>query len=373
MDTSHDTKKMPKSKVWFSRIKRKFLSNIWFARIVTLVFSLSILGLLVIGLGKLLAPTPIAKYLSYANDFVFAPTSSLPSVSGKVNIAILGKGGVGHEAPDLTDTIMFASVDVQNPKVVLVSLPRDIWIAELRAKLNSAYYWGNERSSLLDKKQEGGGLPLAKSTIEQIVGQPVQYAVIIDFSGFEKIIDTLGGVDVYVDNAFTDTLYPIAGQEAQLCGQVQGLRDEDYRCRYETVEFQTGWQKMDGARALKFVRSRHAEGDEGTDIARSNRQQKVISAIKEKILSKDIYLNSKIALAVAEEIRNSIETDIPDGKLMVLARIFFEARNNLIFQGLPEDLLINPQPGPKQDYQYVFLPKDGNWQKVQEWIKGLIK
>ncbi len=358
MDTSHDTKKLSKSKLVFSKLKRKFLKNIWFARSVIILLVLVVLFVSGIGVGKLLSGTPLARYMTLASDFAFLPATNLASISGKTNIAVLGKGGQGHDAPDLTDTVMFASIDLINPKIQLVSFPRDIWVPDLRAKLNSAYYWGNQ-------KQENGGLPLAKSTIEQITGQPVHYAVVIDFSGFKDIIDNMGGIEVYVENSFIDQEFPIPGKENDLCGG-----DKTFACRYESIEFKQGLQKMDGETALKFVRSRHADGDEGTDIARSARQQSVISAMKAKLLSKDILFHPAKVLAVANAVRSSIETDLTDSNLVVLARVVFFAKDNLTTYVLPQELLQVPAITSKHDYQYVFVPTAGTWEDVHKWVKA---
>jgi len=112
---------------------------------------------------------------------------------------------------------------------------------------------------------------LAKSVAEEIVGIPVHYAVVVDFDFFQKVIDELGGIEVDVETDFVDDRYPIKGREDDLCNG-----DPKFSCRYETVEFKKGLQFMDGGAALKFVRSRNAEGDEGTDLARIARQEKVI-------------------------------------------------------------------------------------------------
>jgi LCP family protein required for cell wall assembly len=273
----------------------------------------------------------------------------------------LGKGGLGHESPDLTDTIVFASIGHNDHSAVFISLPRDIWISSLRAKLNSAYYWGNQ-------KQEKGGVLLAKSTVEEIVGQPVQYALVIDFSGFEKIIDVIDGIDVDVQNNFTDEKYPIAGRENDNCGG-----DREYKCRYETISFEKGIQKMDGATALKFVRSRNAQGDEGTDLARAARQEKVIVAIKSKILSVDVLLSPRRLRELIKAVTGSIETDIGPEQAAILARRILQAKDSLNTHILPENLLINPPPLPKYDNLYVFIPKNGDWSKIHDWVEGLIR
>ncbi|MEJ2441683.1 MAG: LCP family protein, partial [Patescibacteria group bacterium] len=99
------------------------------------------------------------------------PAQKIQTTEDRTNILILGRSGEGHDSPDLTDTIIFASVGHTDHSVKLISLPRDIWIPELRAKLNSTYYWGNQR-------QKGGGIILAKSTVESILGQPVHYGLV---------------------------------------------------------------------------------------------------------------------------------------------------------------------------------------------------
>lgn len=260
----------------------------------------------------------------------------------RVNILILGKGGVGHEAPDLTDTIILASFDQK--KISLISLPRDIWVPEIRAKLNSAYYWG---------KQKGVGFELVDKSVETITGLKTDYNLVIDFSGFKKIIDALGGIEVEVKNAFVDEKYPIAGKENDPC----------LPCRYETVRFSAGKQKMDGETALKFVRSRNAAGEEGTDLAREARQQLVIEAIKNELIKHPLKI-----LLLKEVVLESIETDMTRDSLAEISGMALRARENLVLNSLPEEFLRHPPISPKYDRQYVFIPKDGNWERVKAWI-----
>ena len=107
--------------------------------------------------------------------------------------------------------------------------------------------------------------------MQNLTGLQVPYFAVMDFSGFEKAIDQVGGVDVTVDRTFTDYQYPDSGT-GYLPPQT----------------FTAGPQHMDGARALIFARSRHAAGVEGSDFARSQRQQKIIDAFKQKVLSMNL-------------------------------------------------------------------------------------
>lgn len=304
----------------------------------------------------------VALYI-FAAVFIKRAESKIKSQDGRVNILILGKGGVGHAGADLTDTMMLASVSLAKHSVNLISIPRDIWIPEIRAKVNSAYYWGKE------KPEFGGGLSFAKKNVEAIVGIPVDYALVLDFSSFKGIIDALGGVEIDVANSFTDNLYPIEGREEDTCGG-----DKEFECRYETIHFEKGVSYMDGTTALKYVRSRNGDNDENTDIAREARQQKVISAIKSKILSKGTLLNPFKLYKVWKVVRSSIETDMDFFSMIVLGREMLNVDGNIQSSAIPEGLLINPPESQKYDYQYVFTPKvAGNWGEFQNWIKDLIK
>lgn len=344
----------------FSRIKRRILRHVWFVRGLILGFFLVLFYFLLVLVGNFIRETRVGYYLVLAKDFVFTPSEKIKSSDGRTNILILGKSGKGHAGEDLTDTIMFTSINHTDPTITLISIPRDIWISDLRTKLNSIYYWGNQ-------KQENGGMVLAKATVEEIVGQPVHYAVVVDFLGFKEIIDTLDGIEVDVERGFVDERYPIPGKENDLCGG-----DPQYRCRYETVRFEKGRQYMDGETALKFVRSRNAEGEEGTDFARASRQQKVIRAIKEKVLSKEILLSPKKLLSLKGVVLGAVETDIPESGLVVFARRVIQADDKIFSFVLPEDLLVNPTKSPRYDNQYVFIPKNEGWGEIHEWVKCVL-
>jgi polyisoprenyl-teichoic acid--peptidoglycan teichoic acid transferase len=293
-----------------------------------------------------------------AGIFLKSSESKMKSQDGRVNVLILGKGDIGHAGADLTDTMMLASVSLAKHSVNLISIPRDIWIPEIRAKINSAYYWGRQ------KPEFGGGLPFAKKNVEAIVGIPVNYALVLDFSSFKEIVDALGGVKIDVANSFTDSLYPIAGREEDTCNG-----DKEFRCRYETVHFEKGTNYMDGTTALKYVRSRNGDNNENTDIAREARQQKVISAIKSKILSKGTLLNPIKLYKVWRVVKSSVETDMDFPSIAVLGKEMLTVDGNILSSVVPDGLLINPPESQRYDFQYVFVPKAGDWNEFQSWIR----
>ena len=280
----------------------------------------------------------------------------LPSHSGRTNFLILGIGGGTHESPDLTDTIIFVSISPSSSPVLL-TIPRDLWVPSLQAKINTAYHYGVEKAGT------SGGLTLAKSAVSEIIDQPVDFAVVFDFATFSRVIDEIGGVDVQVERSFTDTQYPISGKENDPCDE----------CRYETISFSQGLQHMDGATALKFVRSCHSENlDEGTDFARSRRQTLVVEAIKTKLLSR---LDLKLYRRLIALISQNTQTDITPDHYFSLVKLALSARKYpLKTAALTEpDHLYNPPLLPKYGRQWILLPKSDNPQIIYSFVSNLLK
>lgn len=322
-----------------NRFKRQLLSHVWLTRVLVLVIVLAAISVSIVALHrKTISITP------------------LPSHSGRTNFLILGIGGGTHESPDLTDTIIFASVSPSSSPVLL-SIPRDMWVPSLAAKINTAYHYGVEKAG------PSGGLTLAKSAVSEIIDQPVDFAVVFDFATFSRVIDELGGIDVAIERSFTDTRYPIAGKENDPCDT----------CRYETISFSQGLQHMDGATALKFVRSRHSENlDEGTDFARSRRQTLVIQAIKTKLLS---HFDYQLYRRLISLISQNTQTDVTPDRYFALAKLAFAARKyDVKTSALSEpDQLYNPPLLSKYGRQWILLPKDNDPEIIHSFVSSLLK
>lgn len=279
----------------------------------------------------------------------------------KTNFLLLGKAGGSYEGPNLTDSIIFTSLNLKVNKLQLVSLPRDIWSITLQDRINSAYAYGEE-------KKEGGGFILAKAEIEAIVGQPIDYAVLIDFERFKDVIDWLGGIKVYVERSFHDYQYPIKGKEDDPCDG-----DVEYKCRYQLVSFQQGWQTMDGERALKFVRSRNATGVEGTDFARGERQLKVFSALFDRVSEKLKRLNLAEIEKMYSLLDKTIERDIKNKEAAFLTkRVLLSGKITIDQTALSEDFFYVPYHNNYKG-KYVLLPQDGDFSLIDRFISCLVK
>jgi LCP family protein required for cell wall assembly len=297
--------------------------------------------------------------------FIKGP-SQLKQDNGTTNILFLGISGGSHDVADLSDSMIFLSFGQKRESFSVISIPRDLWIPSIRAKINTAYHYGEA------KKPGGGGLTLAGSIVEEVTGQPVHYIIVADFGLFKEIVDLFGGINICVDRSFDDYKYPIPGKET-------ALPEPD---RYEHIHFDAGCQKMDGERALKFVRSRNAEGEEGTDFARSRHQEKVILALKNSAFSPKTLINIPLILKIKDIVLKNLVTNITFDEYPAFARMALIIRNQKVITGqIDQDnpaashsgLLTNPPIGSEFDYQWVLIPKEGSgkWIEIQKYISNL--
>jgi len=283
----------------------------------------------------------------------------LASSGDRTNVLLLGIGGGTHEGSDLTDTMIVLSFNNKNHSAALISVPRDIWSDTLKDKINSAYHYGEE-------KKKGNGMILAKAITEDVVGMPIQYAILIDFTGFKNLIDLIGGIDVNVSQTFTDTQFPIPGKEHYSCPG-----DPTNACDYETVHFDAGMRHMNGDRALIYVRSRHAEGDEGSDFARSRRQQEVLLAFKNKIVHPVTWLTVTRLSRLPKALDDATDTDMNIGEVLTVARKYINIKESNIKKVAFDDLLTQA-PAYLYNGLYVLVPIE-DWTTVQTTIAKRIE
>ena len=252
--------------------------------------------------------------------------------------------------------------DIERNKINLISIPRDLFVEDAGGeKINKAYIAG-----------EGS----VKGIVSKVTGMDVDYFVAIDFDDFKKAIDSLGGVKVNVPVTFDDHFYPIKGEENNTCGktedEIRNLTDKfsgfelekQFTCRYEHLHFDKGPKDMDGETALKFVRSRHSS-QHGGDFARSERQFSVLSAIFNKLISKDGLTKTDDFF---EQFKGMVKTDLTPKYLKGLAGSIKNPQNiqiKKIFLSTDNVLRQTTIGG-----QFVLLVKNGgNWSIVHSYLK----
>lgn len=299
----------------------------------------------------------------------------------RINFLLLGIGGEGHDGPQLTDTIIFASYQPSTDAVGMLSVPRDMAVPipnEGYRKVNHANYFG-------EQKETGYGPVLASEVIGGILNQEINYYVRVDFSGFAKLIDDVGGVNIYVDQTFQDANYPILGKEYADCGtyETQEQTDPDtgetamvqrptYNCRYEVLSFTEGWTQMDGETALKYVRSRHGNNGEGSDFARARRQQKVIAAVKEKLLSAGTLLNPARITSIFDTLKDNIATNITPWELLQLSTKLKDVDTSKMANQVLDSSDTSPLYATSLNGAYVLLPKNDDWTPVRTMAANLL-
>ncbi|MBD3329108.1 hypothetical protein GF357_01285 [Candidatus Dojkabacteria bacterium] len=188
-----------------------------------------------------------------------------------------------------TDTILVLSYDHQENRATIISIPRDVYVQVPNysgySKINGIYLVG-------ENIEEGNGLPLLKETVEKTLGLEIQYYAMGNFVAVRELINIVDGIDICVENTFTDYMYPSL---------------DTYKV-YETVHFEAGCQKMDSDTALKFARSRRSPNIlEGSDYARAKRQQKVVEALMNKMLSSETYTNPQKILDIIDVLGDNVK------------------------------------------------------------------
>lgn len=355
---------MSRSNNIFSRLKRKLPQH---SSKIKLTLLLAGLGLGIFFLYSLVAPLThlvqtLLKGPSAIISFTQDASQNLKTTQGRTNILLLGMGGEGHEGALLTDSIIVISYNHDQKTATLISLPRDLWVDSLKTKINAVYYYG-------EQKQAGGGLILAKSAVAEITDLPIHYGFAINFDGFKEAIDLVGGVDVDIKRTFDDYRYPIPGMENAYPEEL----------RYEHLHFDAGLAHLDGELALKYVRSRHAQGEEGTDFARSQRQQQVLIAFKDKLISSKTLLDLPKINQLLGLYQVYIDTDILDTEYASFAKIALNLKSDKIHSiSLATDdsktgeIGILEVPQDKQPYQnqWVLIAKDNNWNALKLYIQN---
>jgi LCP family protein required for cell wall assembly len=228
-------------------------------------------------------------------------------------------------------------------------------------KINSLYSIGE-----MQDYPKGGGIGLLKSKVEEILGLKIHYNARIDFDGFRKGVDTLGGIDITVDNTFDDYEYPREGFEDATC------KDGTYNCQVEHIHFDKGPTHLNGTMALKFARSRKGTGVEGSDFARARRQQKVLVAAKEKALKiENLFDPGKIS-NLFKQFGQSIETDIDVSALTALYNLSKDVKTDTINSLVLDNSNYLYVPAPEEyGGAYALLPKGNSWVKIQAAVQDL--
>lgn len=261
------------------------------------------------GEGEMVLPETLGPEGERPLQFSGGPPPVAWDGNSRINVLVLGLDYRDWENDDIprTDTMILFSLDPQSRTAGVLSLPRDLWV-EIPGfdyhKINTAYRLGEIYNV------DGRGPGLAIKTVEEFLGMEIDYYAQIDFSAFENFVDELGGVTVNVPNKI--------------------VVDPLGRGNTETLE--AGEQLLPGYLALAYARSRNSSG---SDFDRAQRQQQVIMAIRDRILSAellpDLIRNSP---AIYESLSSGISTNLTLMQLVRLAWVAQQITEEDIRQGI---------------------------------------
>ena len=226
--------------------------------------------------------------------------SSQPDVAGgeRVNILLVGVDSAPSRTTALTDTMLVVSLDTNATATAMISVPRDLYGVPLpdgtpfNRKLNTLMVYASAHPD----KFPLGGVGTLKATIGKLLGMRIHYFAAINMFGFKETVDSIGGVDITVQRAINDPTY------------------------WNEYDVQTGFYlkpgtyHMDGHMALAFVRSRKGVGD--SDFTRADRQQQLLTAIRDKLTAGNLLLALP---GLLDAVKNTISTDVPSARLAELA------------------------------------------------------
>ncbi|MGQ9548273.1 MAG: LCP family protein [Roseiflexus sp.] len=271
-----------------------------------------------------------------------------------INILLIGV----DERPDRpeegvrSDTLIVVHLDTIGRRVSLLSIPRDTRV-ELRdigpAKINAAYGYGYAGAGELygeGVKPAQGGMAFATETVEQFLDLPIHYTAQINFDGFARVIDALGGVTIDVPRRIVDDAYPTPD-----FGTVR-------------IEFEPGPQRMDGERALIYARTRHADSDFG----RAGRQQQVIRAVIDELHARGLVGTALLIPALGHALDGTFTTTLP------LSRIDMVLGLGWIATGLDPTMIGQHRLAPDTAPNFRMVGSDILWDpaEVREVVRDFL-
>ena len=295
--------------------------------------------------GNLLALSELQKLAWGGADSGYDPFAT---PDGRLNILLLGVGGDGHDGPLLTDTIILASLDRQNKRIGLLSIPRDL-----------AYPLGGGRfekinavNAYAEKDHPGEGAKYTAEAFHKLLDMRIDRVIRIDFKGFEKFVDALGGLDINVERSFSDNSFPTDD-------------DGPDPFMWTSVSFTKGPQHMDGHRALTYVRSRHGTNGEGSDFARSRRQQIVLDAIRTKLFSLGTLGNPRKITELWTALSSNIQTDITAWDALKLLPLALNFKDTAIKSNVLSDAPDGELIATNVEGSFMLFPKKPDWSEIR--------
>ncbi|MBU3923242.1 LCP family protein [Patescibacteria group bacterium] len=293
------------------------------------------------------------KNISWEKIFGKLPASEFvpEKDEDRINVLLLGiRGEEDINGGLLSDGIMIVSFKKSTGQVALISIPRDLYLQfpgeSKYEKINAAYVVGLEKYD--------NGLDYAKKTISYISDLYIDYAAVINFESFKDVIDLLGGITIHLDNPFIEEKQWFCDESGENC---------------TPFVIEAGDQVLNGEKALLYSRSRFSSND----FDRARRQQQVLLALKDKILSLGILKDPLKIGGILDVLSKNLRTDVSPWEMPGLVELAKTANmnkiNKIVFESSEHGLLYET----KINGIYVLLPTEGNFSKIREACKSIFE
>jgi LCP family protein required for cell wall assembly len=275
--------------------------------------------------------------------WVWEDRDPLQTPDDRLTFLIFGVGGPGHSGPELTDTILLASIDLKEKRIGILSIPRDLAFPLGGGRFIKI----NAVNAYAEQANPGRGAREAADAFEELLNVRIDHVVKVDFKAFVEFIDALGGIDVNVERSFVDREYPTADD------------------RWQVVSFEAGEQHMDGDTALKYVRSRHGTNGEGSDFARARRQQIVMLAVKEKLLSRGTLANPNRLIKLYESVASNVQTDLTPWVMLKLAPLAADLGKDNVTMHVLSNAADGELVNGNVNGAYMLFPRQQDWSEIR--------
>lgn len=264
----------------------------------------------------------------------------------RINILLLGMRGEDYSNGGLlADTIMIFSYKPSTKQVAMISVPRDLYVLipggdKKVRKINSVHAIG-------ETKEENGGLEYMANTVASVLDLPIHYTVKVDFTAFKESIDALGGIDIYLEEPFSEPT------------QFNG----------ESFYLPAGENHLDGEKARMYVQARFAS----SDFDRARRQQQVIKAMKEKATSLGFLANPKkindLINAISDHVRTDMKTWEMTKFIKIIKDLDLDKAIQFVFDNSEEGLLYSTTINGS----YALRPVDNDFTKMREKVENIFE
>jgi LCP family protein required for cell wall assembly len=330
---------------------------------------------------------------------------------GQVNIALLGMRGEGVEGGGLlADTIMVVGIRPAENKISIISLPRDLYVndpgTQDKSKINAVHAYG-------EAKGKGQGMKDMEAILSDVTGLHITYAASINFEGFKKLVDTVGGIPFHLDESFSESIQFMGLDSEQDCSYKTGytvpvyeikngvkvqkygskiikrkspgpdqsptyvhsfrlctrkaITKEDLECG-GNFTLPAGDLTLNGDQALCLARSRATS----SDFERAKRQQLIMQGIKNKLMSAGTLTDFGKLNDILNNLGDNVRTDLQAWEMKRFYDVYMGMTNPQIYQRVLENseegLLYHPENGTAG---YILLPLGDNYNRIHDMAKNI--